>query len=310
MMEGNGRCIVCGSEITLRKKYNKHLSGFSLKTLIKDLFPYFDFVIPNFVPKLKNHSSRKRNIFRGYISICGDCGHGAMENPPTKNELRQYYKELYWSLKSTKVRKADVEDNDYRQDPRANHQVDFVLERIHFHGISNVLEIGAGATYASLMLRDRCRNLAINLFTCEPGQQWENYYHRQGIKKIADYFPFDTVERFDYVHTSHCLEHVLDLDETLSELNTTINPSGYLFVEVPNTEHYYWDLPIGDTPHIHFFTRRSLSKAFENHGFTCLNIGEYGITYLERQNGIPVTPDKYGACDKGFWIRALFQKVY
>ncbi len=53
----------------------------------------------------------------------------------------------------------------------------------------------------------------------------------------------------------------------------------------------------------------SLVKAFKDHNFDCLNIGEYGISILERQNGISLTPDRYGVCEKGFWIRGLFKKA-
>lgn len=305
------RCKVCDSELTLRKKYNEHVAVLSLKTLIKKLLPFFDFIIPGFIPKFKRYSSKKSpfRAFRGHISVCSNCGYGVMENPPTKIELQRYYQEEYWSQRSTAVEKATVRDNEYKHDPRAIHQVDFAKEEIHCGTISNVLEIGAGAAYGSLLLRNRCKDSTINLYVCEPGAQWEDYYQRQGTKKIADNFPFETSERFDFVHTSHWLDHTQDLDETLSYLNTIINPSGYIFVEVHNTEHFYWDLPTMDIPHIHFFTRRSLVKAFENHKFDCLKIGEYGITYLDRQNGISVTPDKYGACDKGFWIRGLFKKA-
>lgn len=148
----------------------------------------------------------------------------------------------------------------------------------------------------------------MHVHVCEPGRQWDAYYRRQGIEKVADYFPFEATKNFDYVHTSHWLEHALDLRETLATLHAIINPSGFLFVEVPNTEHFYWSLPEADTPHIHFFTRTSLIKAFEKHAFECVNVGEFGITYLDRHNGVAVTDDDYGPREKGGWIRALFRK--
>lgn len=302
------QCNICGSEITLRKKYGEHVSDLSVKTLIKKLLPYFDFIIPKSITKLKRHSSRQ-TLFTGYINICSNCGHGEMENPPTTNDLQKYYQDEYWSQRSTTVETAVNNDTDYIKNPRAIHQTDFVMKEIHCSSIINVLEIGAGTAYASLLLRDKCQNSEMHLHACEPGQQWEDYYQRQGIRKVANYFPFETDERFDYVHTSHWLEHTLNLDETLSKLRDIINPSGYLFIEVPNTEHFYWDLPMGDTPHIHFFTAKSLVKALENHDFNCVNVGEYGITYLERKNGVSLTADRYGACEKGFWIRGLFKKT-
>ncbi len=302
------RCSVCGYEISLRKKYNEHASDLSVKALIKKMLPYFDFLIPSFITKLKRHSSRQ-SLFRSYINICSNCGHGEMEDRPTEDDLRKYYQDEYWSQRSTTVEKAVISDTDYIVDPRAIHQIDFTMEKVRCDSIFKVLEIGAGAAYASLLLRDKCKKPAMYLYACEPGLQWEDYYQRQDIKKIASYFPFETNERFEYVHTSHWLEHTLNLDETLSKLNAIINPSGHLFVEVPNTEHFYWDLPIGDTPHIHFFTRKSLVMALEHSGFECVKIGEYGITYLDRHNGVLVTSDRHGACEKGFWIRGLFKKM-
>ena len=100
-----------------------------------------------------------------------------------------------------------------------------------------------------------------------------------------------------------------DLDETLLALRNITSSTGYIFLEVPNTEHFYWELPLGDLPHIQFFTKKSLILAFHKYNFDCIEIGEYGLTYIEEKNRIPLSPDRYGACDKGFWLRALFRKV-
>lgn len=302
------KCGICGSEVTLRKKYGGHVAASSLKTFIKKSLPYVDFLIPRCIPKLKRYSS-KRSPFKGDVCICSKCGHGVLENPPTEIELQRYYQEEYWSDRSTSVEKAVGENDDSIDNPRAIHQIGFALKHINCAEITDVLEVGAGAAYASLLLRHQCKGSTVNLHVCEPGMQWEDYYRKQGIERIASFFPFETAKRFDYVHTSHWLEHVRDLDATLSVLNALINPSGSIFVEVPNTEHFYWDLPIEDVPHIQFFTRGSLVEAFKKHNFDCLDIGEYGITYLERQKGISVTPDRYGACERGFWIRGLFKKA-
>jgi SAM-dependent methyltransferase len=173
--------------------------------------------------------------------------------------------------------------------------------------VLNILEIGAAAAYASLLLRETVEG-NVNLNVCEPGKNWEDYYIKHEIRKVANYFPFEAQFSFDYIHTSHWLEHVLDLNQTIPELSNMLVPNGYIFVEVPNTEHFYWDLPIEDVPHIHFFTRKSLIESFKSHGFECCNIEECGITYADGYNGVNVTPDKYGVLNKGYWIRALFKK--
>ena len=280
------KCCICNTEIKHKKKYDNHISGFHIKLFLKKVITKFNFLIPSVMTRLKSissmHNTMKKDIFKGYIGICSNCGHGEMMNPPTQKQLIEYYENEYWTSYSrpSKLKHA-LNHDDYTNNPRAIHQVELVTKEINPKLFFNVLEIGAGAAYASLLLRSKYKNIKINLNVCEPGKKWQSYYNGHGINKISNYFPFDTEEKFEYIHTSHWLEHVLDLNETISKFNTIIKPSGYIFVEVPNTEHFYWDLPVEDIPHIHFFTRKSLIESFSSHGFECVNIGEYGVTYID-----------------------------
>lgn len=302
------RCVICGSAATRRKKYDRHVVFASPKAFARAVLPYLDVLIPDSVPALKRHSRRSR-LFGGHVRICSACGYGTMEHPPSDDALQEFYRTAYWGDRPAAVESAVRREEGRRSDPRAVHQVDFVLRHVRCDALERVLEIGAGAAGASLLLRERCRRPDMELCVCEPGRQWDDYYVRRGILKVAAYFPFDAARRFDYVHTSHWLEHVRDLDQTLRDLRKLVRPSGHVFVEVPNTEHDYWELPVRDTPHIHFFTRRSLEAVFAGHGFECIEIGEFGITYGERHRGRPLTPDAYGAREQGFWIRALFRRT-
>jgi len=232
-----------------------------------------------------------------------------METPPTISELERYYRRQYWGLTPEVPKKAVEAVNEYRRDPRSLHQIDLAMQMISPDHLETVLEIGAGSAYASLLLKKRIGRSSVQVYVCEPGQEWDAYYKNHQMEKIADYFPFPTAMKFDYVHTSHWLEHVPDLNDTLFRLREIVNPSGFVFVEVPNTEHDYWDLPLTDTPHIQFFSRDSLLKVFGKNGFKCLSIDEYGITFQEFNRGVKVLPERFGKCEKGFWIRSVFQKV-
>jgi SAM-dependent methyltransferase len=53
----------------------------------------------------------------------------------------------------------------------------------------------------------------------------------QKMKGVADNF-------FDFVYSSHCLEHVANPEEALKNWWRILKPGGYLFVEVPDEDLY------------------------------------------------------------------------
>jgi SAM-dependent methyltransferase len=79
-------------------------------------------------------------------------------------------------------------------------------------------------------------------------------------------------ERFDVVIMVGVLEHLRDLDSAFEQLRTILNPSGLLYVEVPDVTAFAdWpNAPYQDfsTEHINFFSPVSLRNLMRRHGFT------------------------------------------
>ena len=284
------KCIICGSTKLLSKKYGQHKKiKYTLKQRIKKTIK----------------KTIKRELFSGNINVCGSCGYGIMKNIPDENKLKKYYNKQYWDWRA-----VDVSEilNKYKNDLRSNTQTQLVYK--YLSEINNVLEIGAGAAFASLKLKELFReknNKEIKLYVCEPGKQWIEYYKEINILKIADFFPFSSDIKFDYIHTSHWIEHVADIKQTVKDLNNLLNENGCLFVEVPNTSKTYWDLNFKDIPHIHFFTKASLKKLMDNNGFNCLYIEECGITIQEYYSKFSV--NHYNKNENGVVIRGVFKKL-
>jgi SAM-dependent methyltransferase len=299
-------CVVCGSDKYSEVIYNNHQNSHSLKSIAKNFLPYFSFAIPKTFGNLRKLAIGRR-YFKGKNRICLDCGHGYLVNPPNSDILIKYYKRAYWSHRSDLRQNDFAKNKNYLTDFRAIQQVAILSKHIDLISIENVLEIGAGPANASLLLKHQNPNQFINLFVYEPGTQWEEYYKENQITKIGDYFPSVTELKFDYIHTSHWLEHTNNLDNTISQIKKLLSASGKVFVEVPNEQFYYWNLQIEDTPHLQFFTPASLRKSFENNGFKCLFIKNFGPTYLERSKGITIGEYNSVENSEGFWIRALFE---
>lgn len=300
-------CIICGNENYREIVYNNHLNKKSAKVIVKKLLPYIEWAVPRSFANYKKLAIG-RKYFNGKIRICEKCGHGYLVNPPDSERLIKYYKKAYWTHRSDVQSDKYQKNQNFLNDYRAKQQLDILKNNCSISTINSVLEIGAGSAYASLLLKHFKKEEGIDLYVYEPGTQWENYYEENEINKIGDYFPSETNLKFDYIHTSHWLEHTNDLDETIQHIKKLLNSNGKIFVEVPNEEFHYWNLQIEDTPHLQFFTKQSLKLAFEKNGFSSLFLGTYGISYLERSNGLNPNEENSIESPEGFWIRALFEK--
>ncbi len=216
----------------------------------------------------------------------------------------RYYQQTYWDDRNMRL------EVDSKIDVRAQSQFDFLGGQFPANGSTvNILEIGAGRALSSQLLREKYPNTRI--YVCEAGRQFEEYYRGRNIQRIASFFPFHTDIKFNYIHASHWLEHVLDLPATINTLRGMLSDNGMIFIEVPNTAVSYWELPVTDSPHIHFFTPTSLKNSFEKKGFSCLTIGEYGPSFQQMVEGYKFngTADYFVNDGKGGFLRALFKKV-
>ncbi|MDC0883353.1 methyltransferase domain-containing protein, partial [Litorivicinus sp.] len=127
------------------------------------------------------------------------------------------------------------------------------------------------------------------------------------------FFPFKTQMKFDMVHTSHWLEHTLNLDETFGIISCLLENNGIWFIEVPNTGGEYWSLDLNDEPHFHFFTIPSLVNLANQFGFRIRHSGLYGNTWREYLNVYDRAVNNFDTFDESgdlnsAWIRMILEK--
>ncbi len=104
---------------------------------------------------------------------------------------------------------------------------------------------------------------------------------------------------FDIITMWHVLEHVTELNQTVIQLNRLLNKNGKVIIAVPNYKSYdssfykkYWaayDLPI----HLYHFSKESISKLFENHGFSLvktkgMKYDSYYVSMLSEEHKIGI----------------------
>ena len=286
-------CKVCGSDSNRLSDYESISKKRALKLFLFKIFNYKEKYLDS--------------IFNGKILLCNDCKYGVMQNPPSENELKKYYEKKYWVKRLSSFQPKKSEEKNFR----SKYQYRFIKNHIKSQSNFSLLEIGAGPAFSSMYIKNKLKHLECNIDVCEAGEQFTEHYENNNINRVASFFPFDTNKKYDYIHCSHWLEHVHDLKSTVKNLDSLLKNNGHIFIEVPNTEHYYFDqnsIKINHTPHIQFFSINSLRIIFENFSFKTLKIKECGETRQEYYSG--TSSLIFDNNIRGKWIRALFKKQH
>ena len=313
------KCLICSSSNIVRYRYGNHLNKINT-SYAKHLAGSFT------APFLLKFSSgiKYKLLFSPLYQIikCNSCGYGHYEHQISADDLETYYKSVYWQAEGLALTDNESEFP-FLDDDRANGQYIFVqdeLQRMSEAESFNILEIGAGSALTSRMVQYKHPTAILDVV--EPGYGWNKYYRDHAINKVENYFPFQSAKKYSYIHTSHWLEHVLDLYQVIKSMRAILQEGGLIFVEVPNCTEDYWALDVGDTPHIHFFTEIALINLFRDHHFEMVKSCAVGFTNkrsLEQRKGGKLSS---GACNEarmsvrysisrpgGESLRILFRKV-
>ena len=273
------QCNVCGSHNITIYRYNDHLNIHKLV-----LFKFFIIKLVTIVAKFLSKKIFEKYYFKLIfsplykITTCNDCGYGFYQKKLNNATLEKYYNKLYWQATGLNDPKV-FEDSYFLHDERSIAQYNFGHEWTSQLTNFNMLEIGAGSALISRFIRHHHKS-EVEINVVEAGSGWVEYYKTLNIKQVSNFFPFKSETKYNYIHTSHWLEHVGDLDDVIKNLKDLLVPGGLIFFEVPNCRSYF-ELDYTDTPHIHFFTKESMCKIFAIYGFEVLKSGEYGLTMSE-----------------------------
>lgn len=135
-----------------------------------------------------------------------------------------------------------------------------------------ILDYGCGTG----MFLKTCQDNQWKAFGTEPDNDARNLASQQGLTVFSDKARLQTYitnEQFDAITLWHVLEHVTDLDETLTFFKNRLKPNGVLIIAVPNHKsydaiHYGSSWAAYDVPrHIYHFEPATLQKTLANYGF-------------------------------------------
>ena len=230
-------CPACGSEEKTEYIYRKYYPFNNSKRVFNrnEFKEWIRFYLAQFLnmPVLKKVSSLNnlqnsisaQTLFSSVFMIakCNVCGYGRYEREMSSKDLYNYYSNLFYELES----RADLDNVDIFSDDRTLGQYNFIKAALSNIDLKRILEIGAAEAFASRLIRYKIENCSIDVV--EPMQEFDSYYYKNNINKVADFYPFSATKKYDYIHTSHWLEHVYDLKTALKTLKSMIVGGGAYF---------------------------------------------------------------------------------
>ena len=145
-----------------------------------------------------------------------------------------------------------------------------LLKSITKEGIH--LDIGCGTGE----FLNACKNAGYTTKGIEPSKlarTQAKYNYNLEVSENTDLTQFSE-EEFDSISMWHVLEHIPNLNETISQFQKILKANGKIIIAVPNYKSwdasYYkefwaaWDVPI----HLWHFSKSTIEKIFENHEFS------------------------------------------
>ena len=162
---------------------------------------------------------------------CVACGFKHIIPIPTSNELEQIYKEEYYSLEKPLYLERRREDIEW-WDLVYSERYDTFEENLPSKR-RRILDVGSGPGYFLLHGKERGWK-AIGI---EPSSQAAKYSRNLGLDIREMFFTKQTaqeLEKFDVVHMSEVLEHILDPKEMLHIAKSLLLPDGLICIVVPN----------------------------------------------------------------------------
>jgi predicted SAM-dependent methyltransferase len=186
---------------------------------------------------------------------------------PSAEELPEYYEsDKYISHQTTSTSIKDVVYQKVKS---------FMLRRkkqwVMQHKTSGkILDIGAGTgDFLNCFDEQSWQKYAV-----EPSDKLEKVLKQKSITIVENLKAFQP-HSLDVITFWHSLEHIPDLEYTLSELERVIKKDGIVFIAVPNYKSYdakcyeqfwaAWDVP----RHLWHFSRKGLKKIVQQYSLQC-----------------------------------------
>jgi len=209
------------------------------------------------------------SLMEGYdLALCKACGAAYADDIPEQRIFDTYYAEM------SKYEYSQREGLPSQSDQDRFREVVGIAEA-YIPKSASIADVGCAT---GGLLAEFKRQGFENLIGFDPSPACADAARRlYGLKVISAsiYELRKTEDRFDAIILTGVLEHLRDVDESLTALTGLLNPGGILYIEVPDATRYYewYSAPYQffSMEHVNFFSPGSLSNLLSRHGFDCVH---------------------------------------
>tara|TARA_Y100000741_G_scaffold295949_1_gene236613 strand:+ start:45 stop:872 length:828 start_codon:yes stop_codon:yes gene_type:complete len=189
---------------------------------------------------------------------------------PSDENLNYFYEKVYRADgRPPYLVSENYEDQKkhYLEDKNLSYLL-YLTSFVDIKKVKNFYDFGGGDGDLGHALKKKFPQL--NLYCTEGDSHCEKILYDRGFQNLKDINKIN--EKFDLISTTHSLEHLPEINSVFDKFKEFLNPEGYIFFEVPNCPKEYWEGRPYDSPHLLFYTKKSLQKLASKHGFDIVNI--------------------------------------
>ena len=224
------------------------------------------------------------------IYKCEDCDFSFVSPMPKQHDLNFFYENVYRQIN----RPPFWITNDYKE-RKKNYLEDKILSYLFYitsfidvKNINTIYDFGCGDGDLGFALKKKFHQL--KLFCSEGDSQCKKILEERNYINFKD---FNKIEKkFDLILTTHSLEHMSDL-KIFSRFKEMLNPGGFIFFEVPNCTKEYFDVRIYDSPHLLFFTKKSIEIIAKKYNFELFNLNFSAYSFNQDRKAQKESQDLY-----------------
>ena len=207
--------------------------------------------------------------FFGKIQLvyCKECDLSFANPMPSTTKLDHFYKYVYRDSGRPHYKDLRNLEEDLLNQKNMNY-IQYLSSFINFNEIESIFDFGSGSGDVGYILSKKFKHL--KLYTIESDSFSKEILKDRNYKIYENFNEIDI--KFDLIISTNVIEHLTNLN-IFENFKKVLKKNYYIFIEVPNNlfEVNFNKRPY-DSPHLIFFSKKSLHRIKEKFNLQILNL--------------------------------------